>query len=64
MKQKYSDLDEQQAQERARKFVNPPDIIFPHGVGGAVDITLLIDGRLANMGTTFDSFTLQSDNFR
>lgn len=60
VKQKNPKLNTQQAQEKSQEFVNPPDILFPHGVGGAVDITLLIDGRVANMGTPFDSFTPQS----
>ena len=41
---------------QARAFVAPPTAVFPHGTGGAVDVTLLIDGEEAPMGTGFDDF--------
>ncbi len=56
VKKKSPELDPQQAREQAREFVNPPDIVYPHGTGGAVDITLLIDNRIANMGTGYNEF--------
>jgi len=41
---------------QAKRFVSDPDSVFPHGTGGAVDVTVLIDGERAYMGTGFDSF--------
>ncbi len=41
---------------RARSFVASPAGLFPHGTGGAVDVTLLLNGRDAPMGTGFDEF--------
>lgn len=40
-----------------RTFVSSPEGAFPHGVGAAVDVTLLIDGQEAWMGTGFDEFS-------
>jgi D-alanyl-D-alanine dipeptidase len=45
---------------RAREFVAAPTAVFPHGTGGAVDVTLLINGEEAPMGTGFDDFVPQS----
>ncbi len=42
--------------EQTRDFVSDPDGIFPHGTGGAVDITLIVDGREAFLGSEFDEF--------
>jgi D-alanyl-D-alanine dipeptidase len=41
----------------AEVYVSAPDSTFPHGTGGAVDLTLTINGRPAPMGTNFDEFT-------
>jgi len=60
VKQAYPELDSQSARDKAKEFVNPPDIVFPHGTGGAVDLTLLIDNKLAPMGTGFDEFTTRA----
>ena len=51
---------------RASQFVSLPTSIFPHGTGGAVDVTLLIDGKEADMGTGFDAFVPESasDHYR
>ena len=42
------------------KATDSPDGIFPHGTGGAVDVTLLINGMPAEMGTVYDEITPQS----
>lgn len=59
-------LNREMAEIKAMEYVNPPNIIYPHGTGGAVDITLLIDNKLAEMGTKFDEFTAKAaaDYFR
>ncbi|MFI6345774.1 PLP-dependent transferase [Streptomyces sp. NPDC050560] len=45
-----------EAYAKARSFITPPDGDHPHGTGGAVDVTLLLDGQPACMGTDFDAF--------
>jgi len=57
----FPEYDDSTASARALEFVNPPDIVFPHGTGGAVDLTLMKDNKLANMGTNFDDFIPQSE---
>jgi len=59
-------LNREMAEIKAMEYVNPPSIIFPHGTGGAVDVTLLMDNKLAEMGTKFDAFTAKAaaDYFR
>lgn len=42
------------------EFVRNPDTVFPHGTGGAVDVTLLASGKPVNMGTGFDDFLAKS----
>ena len=49
-----------EARVRARHFVALPTAVFPHGTGGAVDVTLLINGEQAPMGTGFDDFSSRS----
>lgn len=44
----------------ARTFVSDPGTVYPHGTGGAVDLTLTVGGEPAWMGTAFDEFTGQS----
>jgi D-alanyl-D-alanine dipeptidase len=39
-----------------REFVSDPDGVFPHGTGGAVDVTLLSGHTTRSMGTDFDEF--------
>lgn len=53
-------LSPQELYKKAEEFVTPPDSIFPHGTGGAVDVTLLINNKEAWMGTDFDEFTPES----
>lgn len=48
---------EAQARAEARTFVASPDGTYPHGTGGAVDLTLTRNGTLAAMGTDFDEFS-------
>lgn len=45
---------------RTRQFVSDPDGVFPHGTGGAVDVTLVSGGETLWMGTDFDEFVPQS----
>jgi len=45
-----------QAKAAAARFVSRPDTVYPHGTGGAVDLTLLINDEEAFMGTGFDAF--------
>ncbi|MFE3280027.1 M15 family metallopeptidase [Nocardia sp. NPDC059239] len=51
-------LDE--AARQAATYVTPPDTVFPHGTGGAVDLTVTINGEPAFMGTDFDEFAAHS----
>jgi zinc D-Ala-D-Ala dipeptidase len=44
------------AEREAARFVSPPGGIYPHGTGGAVDLTLLVNDSEAEMGTGFDAF--------
>lgn len=50
----------EEAYPMALTFVNSPDGVFPHGTGGTVDLTLLINGEVADMGTEFDEFNEKS----
>lgn len=50
----------EESQVRASQFVSLPTSTFPHGTGGAVDVTLLINGNEADMGTGFDAFIPES----
>jgi D-alanyl-D-alanine dipeptidase len=50
-------LDQFESAKLAEVYVSSPDSTFPHGTGGAVDLTLTINGRRAPMGTDFDEFT-------
>lgn len=49
-------LTEAELDEKTCTFVSPATGAPPHACGGAVDLTLLIDGREAEMGTEFDAF--------
>ena len=51
---------------RTCAFVSDPAGVFPHGTGGAVDVTLVYRGCEANLGTGFDDFSDRSaaDFFR
>jgi len=49
-------LGEDKARSEASGFVSLPDSVFPHGTGGTVDLTLLVNGSPACMGTGFDEF--------
>ncbi|MFA5180615.1 MAG: PLP-dependent transferase [Syntrophales bacterium] len=42
------------------EFVSSPEMVFPHGTGGAVDVTLIVDGHMAYMGSDFDEFVPES----
>jgi len=44
------------AEATAARFVSRPDTVYPHGTGGAVDLTLLVNDEEAFMGTGFDAF--------
>lgn len=50
----------EKAYPRAKEFVSQPDGIFPHGTGGAIDVTLLKNNTPVNMGTEFDEFSEKS----
>ena len=50
-------LSPEQLHDAACAFVSDPNGVFPHGTGGAVDVTLFIDGAEAWLGTGFDDFT-------
>lgn len=54
------EMSQNKLNDKAKEFVNPPDEVFPHGTGGAVDVTLFINGRVAHMGTDFDAFVPES----
>jgi D-alanyl-D-alanine dipeptidase len=59
-------LCENEVQAQVAKFVSNPTGVFRHGTGGAVDVTLLVSGLEADMGTAFDEFTpiAAADYFR
>lgn len=50
------ELSPRQAEAAAARFVSKPDAVYPHGTGGAVDLTLLVNDEEAFMGTGFDAF--------
>jgi zinc D-Ala-D-Ala dipeptidase len=59
---RFSNWSEQQVYSETRKFVAHPDEpsrfeISPHNSGGAVDISLTINGSATDLGTDFDDFT-------
>lgn len=58
--QATSGVTHDQAAAWARTFVSQPDGVYPHGTGGAVDLTLTINGAEAWMGTGFDDFEEKS----
>lgn len=49
-----------EARSLALNFVSDPRGTFPHGTGGAVDISLMRYGQPLDMGTTFDDFMPES----
>lgn len=49
-------LEHRAAAEAATRYVSHPSSVYPHGTGGAVDLTLLVDDEEAVMGTPFDAF--------
>lgn len=53
---------EEKIYKEASKYVSPPEIIPPHSTGGAVDLTILIDGKEADMGTHFNADPLETNN--
>ena len=59
-------ISRKEASEKIRGFVANPDKVFPHGTGGAVDVTLYVNREEAPMGTEFDEFSpvSASDWFR
>lgn len=60
LRKKELSLTDAELHRRATFFVRDPNTVFPHGTGGAVDVTLLINGQSADMGTDFDSFIPQA----
>jgi D-alanyl-D-alanine dipeptidase len=50
----------EQVEELATTYVSNPAGVYPHGTGGAVDLTLTVNGRPAWMGTGFDDFVERS----
>lgn len=50
----------EEAETLAVEFVSRPSGVFPHGTGGAVDLTLLVNGSAALMGTDFDDFSARA----
>jgi D-alanyl-D-alanine dipeptidase len=53
---RYRELNSSELKRRALEFISDPDGVFPHGTGGAVDVTLLCGGNVVSMGTDFDEF--------
>lgn len=61
LKQKNPSWDEDKLKHEVGVFVTSPDTIGripPHATGGAIDLTLVVDGtgQELNMGTVFDHF--------
>lgn len=48
------------ALQAIRGFVADPNKVYPHGTGGALDVTLYVNREEAPMGTEFDEFTPMS----
>lgn len=59
-------ISRKEATEKVRGFVANPDKVYPHGTGGAVDVTLYVNREEAPMGSEFDEFSpvSSSDWFR
>lgn len=61
LKTKYPELTSEELGERVLSFVSFPseDIKNPcvHSTGGAIDLTILKNGKELDMGTVFDDFT-------
>jgi cystathionine beta-lyase/cystathionine gamma-synthase/D-alanyl-D-alanine dipeptidase len=57
---------EEKVQKEVAEFVSPPEKIFRHGTGGAVDVTLIENGNEVLMGTKYDEFVPRAalDYFR
>jgi D-alanyl-D-alanine dipeptidase len=49
-----------EARRAAVRYVAPPWEVFPHGTGGAVDVTLCETGQELDLGTGFDGFGPQA----
>lgn len=68
VKIKFPALSEQQTLDYARRFAADPLVMpfMPHNSGGAIDITLIKDGKFVDMGTPFDdvSALAQTDYFK
>lgn len=61
----HPDLSPDEVHQRTRQFVAHPDevarfAVAPHNSGGAVDLTLRVNGRDLDMGTGFDEATERS----
>lgn len=56
LKDQHPHLPEEEIRFLALRFVSPPKEVYPHGTGGAVDITLTINGIEVWMGSSFDDF--------
>jgi zinc D-Ala-D-Ala dipeptidase len=52
----HPNLNSSELFTRTREFVSDPDGTFPHGTGGAVDVTLLSGNGTVRMETDFDDF--------
>ena len=50
-------ISRKEANEKIRGFVANPDKVYPHGTGGAVDVTLYVNREEAPMGSEFDEFS-------
>jgi zinc D-Ala-D-Ala dipeptidase len=53
---RHPELNPSELLAKTREFVSDPDGVFPHGTGGAVDVTLLSGNVTVWMGTGFDDF--------
>ncbi len=53
-------MSEEEALENIKGFVANPSGVYPHGTGGAIDVTLYRDGKEVWMGTEFDEFNVAS----
>lgn len=60
LRQQYPHESETEIHARTLEFVSDPKGLFPHGTGGAVDVTLLRNGIELDLGTAFDDFSPRS----
>jgi zinc D-Ala-D-Ala dipeptidase len=60
LRARYPSLSEEQVWGLAGELLGDPHDVFPHGTGGAVAVTLAVNGRIVDMGSAFGDLTERS----